>query len=46
LNEPAKAKRAWESAVKLYEHDRRSKKEGRQDEARRKLKLLQTSAER
>jgi tetratricopeptide (TPR) repeat protein len=46
LNEPTKAKHAWEKAVKFYEHDRRSKKEGRQEEARRKLKLLQTSADR
>jgi Tfp pilus assembly protein PilF len=44
--EPAKAKQAWEAALKLFEHGRRSKKDGRLDEVRRKLKLVQGSGER
>ena len=35
-----KAKEVWTKAVKLYDHDRRGQKEGRQEEARRKLKML------
>jgi tetratricopeptide (TPR) repeat protein len=34
-----KAKEAYQTAIKLYEHDRRGKKEGRLDEAKRKLKM-------
>jgi tetratricopeptide (TPR) repeat protein len=35
-----KAKEAWQRAIRLYDHDRRSQKEGRQEEAKRKLKLV------
>ena len=41
LKQPEKAKRAWQTAIKLYDNDRRSKKEGRQDEAKRKLKAME-----
>jgi tetratricopeptide (TPR) repeat protein len=40
LDLPGKAKDAWQNAIKLYDHDKRSQKEGRQDEARRKLKMV------
>lgn len=41
LKETAKARTAWQTAVKLYDHDKRSQKEGRQEEARRKLKMVE-----
>ena len=37
---PARWRDAWRNAVKLYDHDKRSRKEGRQDEAKRKLKMI------
>ena len=40
LKQPIKAKEAWQTAIKLYDHDRRGKKEGRQEEAKRKLKMV------
>lgn len=40
LKQKAKAKEAYQTAIKLYEHDRRGKKEGRLDEAKRKLKMV------
>ncbi len=40
LKQKAKAREAYQAAIKLYEHDRRGKKEGRLDEAKRKLKMV------
>ena len=40
LVQSKKAKESWTTAIKLYENDRRGKKEGRQEEAKRKLKLV------
>lgn len=40
LGEREQAQRAYQRALKLYESDRRSKKEGRPDEVRRKLERL------
>ena len=40
LGEPAPAKDAWSAAVKLYEEERRGKKDGRYEELRRKLLTL------
>lgn len=40
LEQPAKARQAWQNAAKHYEADRRAKKEGRLDEARRKIKTV------
>ena len=36
----AKAKVSWQNAITLYAHDRRGQKEGRLDEAKRKLKMV------
>jgi tetratricopeptide (TPR) repeat protein len=40
LERPADARKSWAKAAALYETDRRSKKEGRLDEVRRKLKRV------
>jgi tetratricopeptide (TPR) repeat protein len=40
LKQKGKAKESYQAAIKLYEHDRRGKKEGRLDEAKRKLKMV------
>ena len=40
LNQKSRAKDCWEQAIKLYQHDKRGQKEGRLDEAKRKLKLI------
>ena len=40
LEQTSKARDAWRTAIKLYDHDKRSLKEGRQDEAKRKLKMV------
>jgi hypothetical protein len=40
LKQKAKAQEAYQTAIKLYEHDRRGRKEGRLDEAKRKLKMV------
>ena len=41
LGDTAKAREAWARSVKLYEEDRRTRKDGRYDELRRKLMLNQ-----
>ncbi|MCE9529865.1 MAG: tetratricopeptide repeat protein [Planctomycetes bacterium] len=41
LGQKDKAKDSFKTAIKLYEHDFRTKKEGRQDEARKKLKVIE-----
>jgi len=40
LKQTAKARDAWQKAAKLYDHDKRGRKEGRQEEAKRKLKMV------
>ena len=40
LKQKVKAKEAYLAAIKLYENDRRGRKEGRMDEAKRKLKMV------
>lgn len=39
--EPQKAKQAWENALRLFERDARAKREGRVEEGKKKLRMVQ-----
>ena len=44
MDESARARSAWEKALKLYDDDRRARKEERRDEVKRKLKMMDSAS--